>query len=1264
MKFILALVILQNFFTQDPIQIEDSVSWYSEELNFENAVFDDSYPGLPIRFHRFPVFKNRKISAQLKVLEKEEYLYLLPEWIALEDSITLNNSAGNIAFVPIYQEQGKVFLIKKYLLNVSENEEIISVQPRTSSYKNTSTLSTGSIYKMAIPETGIYKLTYGYLRDSLKISVDQLNPGQLSLHANRGGLISHRKSDFRQDDLTALPYWSSGLEDGKFDPTDFICVYAEGPGKLKYDGRISHETNIYSSFNYLFLKIGGGQGLTVSTENSVQGPVFTENTFDDYLVAEEDKRNLLHEWSRLQQGSGQRWYNEVFRGARSYTFNNLFSIPNLVQGSSATVDVAMALRARVVSNFRVTIQNSTFQSPNASRVSQLSGDRDTEISYAHHVNLRGSFIPTSDNFNVTVEYPFPEGPGDGSEGWLDFIGLQVKRNLIYSGNTFFFRSLESSNFEVTEFVIRGMGGSRMVWEIKADGTTTLKSGNLVGDIFTFSTPTRGAVKDFVVFDPLAPQKTPLALGKIENQNVHGISKADAVILYPKVFENQAIRLRDHRKNHSGMTVDMVEIEALFNEFGGGRRDPAAIRDFVRMVKQRDPRFKYLILFGDGSFDHRDIYKIGNNFVPVYETESFNPILAFPSDDYYGIPESDEADPLGGPLSVLVGRIPVNSTQEAVLAVDKIIRYDQGKQTLGNWRNRMLFVGDDEDNMLHTRDADQIADQIGGRFPEFNIEKVYLDAFPQISTPGEQRYPSVTEAIQQSIFRGILTFTYLGHGGISGLAQERILEIPELLKMRNIDKLPLFITATCSFTAYDAPSIKSAGEVVYLNSQGGAIGLLTTVRAVFAQQNAELTSKAMRALFERDNGKIRTLGDAMLIAKNDFVAGSIVTNSRKFALIGDPSQRMAIPEYQIQTTSINSESPNPSAPDTLKALQKVTISGYIADFSGKPLENFQGEIFPVVYDKEIELRTLGQDERSYPYVYNVQNNILFRGRASVKSGLFQFTFVVPKDINFNIGRGKLSYYASDFQNFRDAGGVFRDFLIGGSDAASLNDVKGPEIGIFFNSENFVFGGITGPDPVLLVKLKDENGINVAGNSIGHDLEGFLDENLRKPILLNDFYEAKLDDYTSGEVRFPLFELEEGKHSMRVKAWDVANNSSEEYSEFVVAENEIVALRNIFNYPNPFTTSTCFQFDHNQAGKTISVEIKIYTISGRLVKTLNKEMISDGAIRLDNCIPWDGLDEYGDKLGKGIYLYRVGVETEGLGDNLLKGESDFKKLVIIK
>lgn len=216
----------------------------------------------------------------------------------------------------------------------------------------------------------------------------------------------------------------------------------------------------------------------------------------------------------------------------------------------------------------------------------------------------------------------------------------------------------------------------------------------------------------------------------------------------------------------------------------------------------------------------------------------------------------------------------------------------------------------------------------------------------------------------------------------------------------------------------------------------------------------------------------------------------------------------------------------------------------------------------------------------------------------------------------------------------------------------------------NTEDFVFGGITNDKPVLLAKLQDDNGINVVGNSIGHDLDGVLDNNTQNTYLLNDFYEAELDDHTRGTVRYPLAKIAEGRHSIRVKAWDVANNSAEGYTEFIVANSEKIALEHVLNYPNPFTDRTCFQFDHNMAGQELDVLIQIYTVSGRLIKSLEHTMVSDGALRLGDCIEWDGRDDYGDRLARGVYLYKVKVRSRLTGNNTLNGESDFEKLVILK
>ena len=379
------------------------------------------------------------------------------------------------------------------------------------------------------------------------------------------------------------------------------------------------------------------------------------------------------------------------------------------------------------------------------------------------------------------------------------------------------------------------------------------------------------------------------------------------------------------------------------------------------------------------------------------------------------------------------------------------------------------------------------------------------------------------------------------------------------------------------------------------------------------------------------------------------------------MIGDPSQHLAIPQYGIALTKINDNVIDNNQIDTIRALQKVKMEGFIYDDDGEIMSDFNGKIYPTVFDKKIQVSTLGQDESSQVANFNLQKNILFKGISSVTAGKFEFEFVVPKDINYQFGKGKVSLYAQD-EVSRDARGFFENFIIGGTNPDLVLDDEGPEIEVFMNNEEFVLGGITNENPTLLVKLSDDNGINVVGNSIGHDLTGVLDNNTQNTFILNDFYESKLDDFTQGEVRFPLSDLAEGPHRIDVKAWDVANNSTEGFTEFVVFSSEEAVLDHVLNYPNPFTTSTNFQFEHNLQGQDIDILVQIFSVSGKLIKSIEKTVFAKGDRVTD--VHWDGKDEYGDRLARGVYLYKVKINANGLEDKQLKSESAFERLVILK
>ena len=1242
---------------------------------FNGAFFDESQPLKPRSFRTFRVDGPSEIFVQVEsvtyqVLEISEKI--TQEWpTTLQFSTSLRKDRGqylaSVDFIPIIQEAGSLKGVKELRLRV-EQRPAQRVELRSGTFLTESLLRDGDLYKMAVPEAGVYKLSYEFLKDDLGVPVDGVDPQTIQVLSNLGGMAPIIPGADYRDDLRSLPLYSEGLEDGRFDTGDFILVYTEGPDRWFFNdnsGYFEFEKNIYDTQHYLFLKVGSGNRRGISAVDADNISVSPYNYFDDFQVLEEEKVNLLHYWGETlgkAHGSGQTWYGDHFRNVRSYTYNS-FNFPNLIDETPIQVYARMALRAEQRSRFSVSIDGQSADSEFANRVGALSGPLDNINNFAFGVTLRSAYSVNQDAFNLVVDYPYPQSSNDGSEAWLDFIEINARRELTMVGAQMPFQVIAARGQNRSAYRLANTQAGLEVWDITNPLDYRQIEGLADGNTYSFEvTATSEEVPQFIAFYPTQIQKMPMAMGAIPNQNLHAPEELDMLILTTEELQGAANRLAEHRSGHSNLQVRVALVEQVYNEFNGGKKDAAAIRDFARMLYERYPDFRYLLLFGDGSFDHKDIYGLGNSQIPTFQQESFNPLFAFPADDYYSILE--EGAGLSGLSNISVGRLPVNTALEARQTVDKIIKYDQNPGAFSDWRNRLVFVADDEDGNLHLRDADGIAEEIQADFRFFNQNKIYLDAFPQVSTPGGNRFPEVNRALNEAVFKGSLVVTYLGHGGEEGWAQERILNISDIQQWNNLDRMPLLMTATCSFTSYDDPTFTSGGEEAFLNPRGGAFALMTTTRAVFANQNAQLTEVTLDRLFTKVDGAYPTLGEAMRRAKNALPGSSILTNSRKFTLIGDPAQQLAIPEYQIQTTQIDDQDILPGQTDTLSALQIVKISGEILDQRGALSENFDGIIYPTIYDKPLTLKTLGQDQGSREVDYRVQRNIIFTGRASVQNGRFTFSFVIPKDINYELGFGKISYYAVDNGDLIDATGWYDEVLIGGSNADAVTDDQGPQIEVFMNTEDFVLGGITDASPTLLVQLEDDYGINVVGNSIGHDLEAVLDDDTQNTFLLNDFFQAELDDYRKGEIRFPLSDLEEGLHTLRVKAWDVANNSAEGYTEFLVTSSEEFILEHVLNYPNPFTDRTCFQFDHNNANQDLEVMIQIFTVSGRLVKTLQANIFSDGAIRQDDCIEWDGRDDYGGRLARGVYLYKVRVRSNTPGLDPIIGESDFQKLVLLK
>lgn len=1279
--FIFILLFLVNFTHIDAnnIIIEETLIWAespSSEFRYDGKIIpiysfednhrSDSHPSLPLFFKRIKV--NKDGNLKVKILDVQTEAINLADEVntdLIKSSLTFNSNVQRerrdyyavLSFIPLIKSaSGQIRKVVSFKLEVEIQAEAFA-NPRNGNKMN-SALANGDIYKFSVQNSGVYKLDAGFLGE-LGVDLGSVDPKKISIWGNGGGLLPKTIAIERIDDLEENAIYLEGEQDGSFDGSDYILFYAIGVDKADFDeeeGVFEVQNHIYSDKAYYFLKIGPTNGKRVGDVENSQSP---EIVLDDYLAYgryEEDKSNLLDNYI-YASGSGSQWFGDYFGVTRDRNYRDLFRFQNVLTSKEANFKVGFVVRkdggTGASSNLEVSAGGELF-------IQNFPGVHadDIESTFAYSRSIQEDFFPDNDEVNIQLSYP--NSPGGNSEAWLDFIQLNVWSRLQYNNTTLTFHQPECIDYNNPGFELSNVSGDIKIWDI----TEPYNISNIIyrNNNGTASFVSNGGeLKSFVAFDPNGSHNIPEVVGKIENQNIHSIVSCDLLIVYPLEFEEAVQKLKAQRESHNGYVVETVSLDKIYNEFSSGAQDISAIRDFAKMLLERDVNFKYLLLFGDGSFDYKNIteFEEDHNKVPVFETDnSLHPIESFPTDDFYALLSDDEGDNLNGAMDIAVGRIPVLSLEDADFIVDKIIMYDTDPDMLGNWRINLTYVADDEDTNTHLNQSDRIAEDVYDDYRVFNANKIYADAYLQETTPAGVFNPDVNEAINSSMFKGNMVVNYLGHGGPKGWGHERILTFNDINRWTNMESLPVFITATCSFTGYDDPRILSAGERVFLSKTGGAIGLFTTVRAVYSNSNEQLTRSVYAHIFNKQNNEPPTLGEILQKAKNTTTASTI--NSRKFTLIGDPSMQLALPKFEVVTTKVNGKPVNNTISDTLRALDRVSIEGEITNAAGQRLSNFNGEVFPTIFDKRVEEKTLGQDLGSSAKNFKQQKNIIFKGAASVSNGTFKFDFVVPKDINYTFGEGKISYYAHDGTSL-DAAGFFDKIVIGGTNPDAEQDDEGPLVEVFMNTVDWVSGGITDKNPTLLVKLSDDYGINVVGNSIGHDLTGVLDDNTQNTYLLNDFYESELDDYTKGTVRYPLTDLEEGKHIIKVKAWDVANNSSEGFTEFVVAASGELALDHVLNYPNPFSTNTCFQFEHNMPNQIMDVQVQIFTVSGRLVKTLHEQIVPEG-FRVSN-LKWDGRDDFGDELAKGVYVYKVKVNAQSIVGNNVKTESDFEKLVII-
>jgi hypothetical protein len=1242
-------------------------------LNFNGALYDAKVHSLPQYTQHTklnsgtnqvvislinPVYELLS-SSELTIVKSSSGNFISSDVVLNYGVVTENRQPyAYLRFIPIKKtSNGQYEKLISFSLDIKQGHTLSTARTaRTSSvsFAANSVLANGKWYRIGVPADGIYKLDYNFFKN-MGYDMTKLDPTTLRIYGNGGQMLPDSNKTYRPDDLVENPIYVS-TPNHSLGTSDYVLFYGQGPNSWKYnaaDKHYHHQVNLYSDTTYYFITDDLGGGKRITTEPSGGVPTDTVISFDDYAYHEADAQNLIQ--------SGSEWFGETFDAITSYNIS--FNFPNIVSPSLAYINVAIASRCDISSNYQIG-PSTTVNVPPVSTSCYF-------CSYAAMGTNNYTITPASSTINVNISKLT-----SGAVGWLYYVEANARRNLTMTSGNMQFRDVNSvgagkvSLFNIGSFI------PIQVWDIThPQNVQVVTVTNPISGSYQFVLST-DSLKQFMAFDGTT-FGTPKFFGEVANQNLHALPQADLTIIANPMFYGQANQLAKFHASHDGLKVNLVTTQQVYNEFSSGRQDPIAIRDFMRMFYTRASNYatspKYLLLFGGASYDPKSRLQNNTNFIVGYESpESFDPTASFISDDYYALLDSTEG-PLSGlySLDISVGRFPVSNVTDAQTVVNKIISYEtptgepivtstnccnpQGQYNMANWRNSVCFLAHDGDGGIHETQADTIAKYVTGHYRNLNVNKIFCDAYPEVQTPGGPRYPAVNTAIDQQMDNGLLVINYTGHGGPLGLAAQRILSFSDIYSWTNINKLSLFFTASCEFARFDNPGQVSAGALCLTVPSGGNIGLMTTTRDTYSPPNFGLDYAFWQSFYKPlPDGSLPRTGDLFVMAKNGLGPS---LNSLMFAYMGDPAVRLAYPQQCVYTSAINAIAVAGPA-DTLRALSKVTITGYVGDASGNPLTSFNGLLYPIIYDKPDSITTLNNPSSTGNifFPFSLQKNILYKGRISVVNGQYSFTFVIPKDINYKYGFGKISYYAESPGADIDATGNYQNIVIGGSSPTARNNGRGPQVRLYMNDSTFVYGGLTNENPQLYAIIFDSNGVNTTSNGIGHNISAVIDNNTQNTYDVTSYFQPALNSYQKGTILYPFSNLSAGKHSLSLRVWNVYNNSSQSYTEFNVQPKSSLELNHVLNYPNPFTTHTQFYFEINEACDVMEVQIQVFTVSGKLVRNIYTS-VKSSSFR-PSPVDWDGRDDYGDKIANGVYIYHLKVRTsEG------STADTYQKLVIL-
>lgn len=1076
------------------------------------------------------------------------------------------------------------------------------------SYAERSVLADGHWVKIRVSESGVCRMSFSELRSA------GLDPSQVRVFGYGG---AQKEQDFSKpniDDLPQVPVYVG---------EDYILFYVQGPICWTYNGsRFAHTRNTYSDFGYYLLSDDAGDMLLFPEAEAVSGSPTDVTYYSYYQVQDEDSVNLIDRTG--VSGGGRTFYGEQFAAGQTRTFT--FSTP-YANGDNSSVYIDMAANAATTSTVKAKLNNTSSKSIYISSIP----DHYT-FGVAGTISMNGA--SEEQNQRVTMQFV---NSNASALAWLNYIEITTPSELVMTGSYMGIRSLVNRNTtNPVRFLLRNTTASTQIWDVTDLAAIQRMPTTMVDDQLAWVGTQEDGVHEYIAVNTDGTKFVQAeVVGEVKNQNLHALSNIDYIIICPEGYEDVSEDLAKAHEAKQAITYAIVTDQQVYNEFSSGTPDATAYRWLMKMLYDRakngigqQPR--WLLLMGHGTFDNRKLLRnSGTSLLLTYQSKnSVNEIKAYATDDYFAYLDDNEgAIDTQGRMDIGVGRLPVESLDEARTTVDKLIQYIRNEQT-GKWKNQLVYLADDGENGTHTETAEKSAELVRIKNPDFIVHKIFLDAYPQEVNASGESYPLAKNRVLNLLKNGVLFFNYSGHGGYNAITNESILNLKDIAGMTNKNQA-FWLFATCNFAQCDAGK-RSAAETAVLNPKGGAIGILAATRTVYASQNTNLNRSVCDTLFGHSDvfHYDMTLGEAISIGKN--LLGSD-ENKLAYVLLGDPCMRLNYPtDYHVETLT---------EMDTLNALSVQHVEGRIIDEDLNTVSDFNGKVDITIYDKMQSIPTrdndnVGGDPRVI--AYNDYPNTIFSGATDVKDGLFNYTFMVPKDIRYNFDNGRIVYYAvtADSLETAEAVGHFEQFIIGGTGSTVAIDTIGPEMEIYLNSPAFRNGDKTYATPRFFANLYDENGINTAGAGIGHDLMLIIDDDPKMIYSLNEYFTAANNSYQAGQVSYLMEELANGPHSLTFRAWDLLNNSTTKSLNFIVEAGLDPSIYNVTTYPNPVQQSGVVHLivNYDQPDELIETEIYLYNTAGQMVYSHKQDNPDAVSINLPSL-----------GLNTGVYIYSVKIKS---------------------